>query len=72
MHEMPWYGCVDSWVWLLQGNSDEKRVFLSKQAYLAQARLVETGQIHTRALAQVESSHVSEETSRSGERGLSK
>ena len=66
---MPWYVCVDSWVWLLQGNSDEKRVFSPKQTYLAQARLAETSQIHTRALAQAESSRLSEETSRSSERG---
>jgi len=32
----------------------------------------ETGQIHTRALAQAESSRLSEETSRSGERGSPK
>ncbi|QCD89207.1 hypothetical protein DEO72_LG4g147 [Vigna unguiculata] len=69
---MPWYVCVDLWVWLLQGNSDVKRVFSPKRAYLAQARLAETGQIHTRALAQAKSSHLSEETSRSGLKGSPK
>jgi len=39
---------------------------------LAQARLVETGQVHIRALAQAESSRLSEGTSRSAERGSPK
>ncbi|QCE04290.1 hypothetical protein DEO72_LG8g2326 [Vigna unguiculata] len=38
-----------------------------KRACLAQARLAETGQVHTRALAQAESSRLSEVTSCSGE-----
>jgi len=43
-----------------------------KRACLAQARVAETGQVHTRALAQAESSHLSEVTSRSSERGSPK
>ena len=39
---------------------------------LAQARLVETGQVHTRALVLAESSRLSEVISRLGESGLPK
>jgi len=72
MHGLPWYVGLDSYVWLLQGNSDEKLMLSPKRACLAQARLVETGQVHTRALAQVESSRLSEVTSCSSERGSPK
>jgi len=72
MHEMPWYFGLDSYVWLLQGNSDDKLMLSPKRACLAHARLVETGHVQTRALAQAESSRLSEVTSRLSERGSPK
>jgi len=74
-----WCDFVNAWnalvCWLgflcvvVQGNSGEKVTLSPKRACLAQARLAETSQVHIRALAQAESSCLSEAMSRSSEKG---